>query len=165
MYRYKSPLILLFLWTIFVLGIVLSKSSLATSPSSEATSFSQVSGYSEVTLNINTHSHYKKIQYSKKLSRYFWLKDKKPTVFADYNKLSKTIFAQYTPPPIDSTNVIITHVTLNDYNQRINAKLMNILSWIQHPPDTVNRLNGWKESNILYKGSITYYPIYASIII
>lgn len=165
MYRYKSAYTLSFLWAFLVLGVVLAKPSFAMSSLSEHTSFSQASSHNEITLNINTHSHYKKIQYSKKLSRYFWLKDKKPTVFADYNKLSKTIFAQYSPPPINSTNRIVSHIAINDYNQPINAKLMNIRSWIQNPPDTANRLNGWKESNILYKGSITYDSFHISSII
>lgn len=165
MYRYKSAILILFSWAFLVWGIVLSKPAFASLSTNEHTSFSAASDYSETSLNINTHSHYKKVQYSKKLSRYFWLKDKKPTVFADYNKLSKTIFAQYSPPPINSTNRIVSHLAINDYNQPINAALMNILSRLQNLPATANRLNGWKESNILYKGSITYDPFHISTII
>lgn len=108
-------------------------------------------------------SDYKQVKYSKKLSRYSWLKDKKPKVLSYYNNLSRIVLFNNLPP----VNFIIReifHVSSVDYDHSGNLRLLSVSAWTQNPPDSANRLGGWKESNILYKGSLTYHAASASTI-
>lgn len=127
-----------------------------------------VSNYTSPSASLFTHYHfskkiedgsgYKQVKYSKKLSRYSWLKDKKPKVFSDYNKLNRITFS-HNLPPVNFIIKEIFHIASIDYDDNGNLGLHALQTWMQNPPDCANRLSGWKESNILYKGSLTYHSV------
>lgn len=112
---------------------------------------------------IENRSAYKQIKYSKKLSRYLWLKDKKPKVLSYYNNLSRIVFF-HSLPPVNFFNKELFHVSSVEHDHSGNLRVIIQQIWTQNPPDSANRLGGWKESNVLYKGSLTYHSIPTSVI-
>lgn len=153
------------------LSLLLIFSFYATSVSSQAyasstlvaagSSVSSVSSHFPLSLSIK-HSHltsYKKIKISKGLSRLWWIIDKKIDLFSTYNKLNKTVCSQSLAPSLENKSLYNHFIIIlpTDYGYRHDTRTNLIQSWLNYLTYTAHRMVGWKESNTLYKGSLTYH--------
>jgi hypothetical protein len=165
MYRIVSLLVTLLLW---------ANSALAISAPNEPASYFPVASHSHILSDnlpstvihsdVTDHpSAYKQVKYSQKLSRYLWLKDKKPKVLSYYNNLSRIVF-YHTLPPVNFYNKEIFHVFSVEHDHEGNLRVITQQTWTHNPPDSASRLGGWKESNTLYKGSLTFHSYPSSVI-
>lgn len=97
-----------------------------------------------------------KPQYPKHRGYFSRFNGSKPAVINAANSI-KYVSYLYTllPDFIVSNDVSTLFQPEREY--RLSTALVAQLSWMRHPPNHRSRLAGWKESNILYTGSITYH--------